>query len=87
MTYSTEKMERVFNYFADKDDWKNPINLSISFAVMCDAGWSRELINKSIEHYTATTPKWSAIRHTEYGYPVEWNVKADGYRMGPAGDF
>ncbi|MBC8428182.1 MAG: hypothetical protein H8D94_01790 [Candidatus Pelagibacter sp.] len=84
MTYTFEEMKPVFDYFADVSDWKNPINKSISFAMMCSKGWSRGLINRSIEHFTATTPTWSPIRTNGY-FDVEWNIKSIGYRMSPAG--
>ncbi|MBT4208278.1 hypothetical protein HOE22_08030 [Candidatus Woesearchaeota archaeon] len=83
-TTKRELLTKVFDWFADRSDWRSPINTNISFAIMVNNGWSKDLINEAIEFFTATTPTWIPVRDNGY-YDVEWNVKSHGYRMGPAG--
>lgn len=80
-----ELLTKVFDWFADKSDWRSPIDANISFAIMVNEGWSKDLINEAVEFFTATTPTWTPVRTNGY-HDVEWNVKSRGYRMGPAGD-
>jgi len=72
----TEKaLEAAFKLVADKDHWKNPIDIVIARPDM-----GLEVIDKAVEFYTATAPVFT---------PVNGNlvhVEADGYYAGPAGD-
>ena len=85
MVVSNDKqnqLKEVFDYFADENDWKAPIYQFISKNRMDKRGWNIALVKESIKFYTATIPTFDFIPCTNYGF----FVKADGYRMGPAGD-
>lgn len=73
-------MKRAFELVADADDWKNPINARFHVQNMIDAGVIFSEVILSIEYYTATLPFW------EVGEDGWYEIKAEGYRRGPAGD-
>ena len=83
-----EKYKPIFDYFCNKDHWKNPINKIISYERMERENWSLEDIEKSIEFYTATTPIFHRviIEKPEDIFSLGYSVQSIGYRMGEAGD-
>lgn len=69
-------MKAAFDHVCDKDDWKAPID-TMHNQRTCE--FSLDVIEAAVEYMTATKAKF--ISH---GYP--WvQVKAAGYRAGPAG--
>lgn len=64
--------EAYFKLVSDKADWKAPINAFVPATIDLNA------ITDAVVHFTATVPTYTMTRDG-------WNVKAKGYRAGPAG--
>ncbi len=69
----TDLIDSCFRMVANLYDWKAPIN---SIILKED----RILVLQAIAFYTATCPTFTVFDDKHY------RVKADGYRLGPAGD-
>ena len=72
--YTEEELGRAFDAVSDPEDWKAPIAAYIPGEVF-------DIVYRAIVFYTSTVPSGTYV-------PSEgrWIIRADGYRMGPAGD-
>jgi hypothetical protein len=77
--FTQEQLEAAFKKVRNKEHWKNPVDAII------DATEDTELINEAVIHFTATTAEFAHIRCGPNKGKI--HVKADGYRLGPAGDY
>ena len=83
--YTQERVERIrkiFSMICDPDDWKAPINRSITVEEMERLELSLEEIMESISFMTATEARCSYNLTSEGCW---WHFRATGYRNGPAG--
>jgi len=79
-----EKMESAFALVTPNlrgAHWKDAVEATVSASQLEEAGVSLEDVEQSVIFFTATVP---TLDEVEEGL---WSVTADGYRMGPAGDF
>lgn len=72
--YTIADLRETFNRFVPDNDWKAPV---VGF---CERA-SRFKVETAIVHFTATVPTFIQI-----GQSIWFQVKAIGYRAGPAGD-
>ena len=69
--FELDELSRAYDLVSDPDDWKAPIDATVS-------GADIHAVVSAIEFYTATDVNVS--------YDGEkWKVKSVGYRAGPAG--
>lgn len=77
--YSQEQLKEAFEKVQDKKDWKNPIKAFI------DKTEDMVLIQQAVIHFTGTVADFTKINQGPNKGKVL--VRAEGYRMGPCGDY
>ena len=78
--YTDAKLRQAFEAVADPQDWRAPIDATLSrLHLEKIGGWP--MVAAAVEHFTATTPKLLVNPVGRVNY-----ISAAGYRAGPAGD-
>lgn len=78
--YTEAELSEAFDKVADPNDWKAPIDTTVTFADMREGA----AIKAAVVFYTGTEATLKLLASHGEGYTV--HVGAVGYRMGPCGD-
>ena len=79
--FTLKQLEDAFNLVCNPNDWRDTINKTI----LVDDEETIERITDAVIFYTSTAATVRRIKDIRNPKKIRVNVKATGYRMGPAG--